>query len=110
MAAAIDPLARQRKLRLALYGLMVVGAVLVLSSCAPGSDPAQTPGEAGFWLGLWHGIIFPIAFFISLFSHKVGVYEVSNNGNWYDFGFFLGIVVIGGGGGVGARRAKRRRN
>jgi hypothetical protein len=112
MAAAIDKLARQRKLRLALYALMVVGAVLVLSSCVPGPNTAaETSGDtAGCWLGLWHGIIFPIAFFISLFSHKVGVYEVANNGNWYDFGFFLGIVVIGGGGGVGARRARRRRD
>ena len=29
----------------------------------------------------------------------VAVYAVPNNGGWYDFGYFLGIVVFG----VGAR-------
>src|SRR2546423_1991665 len=91
----------------ALAGL--VSALVLLSSCAAGPNPAQGHGDAGFFLGLWQGIIFPITFFTSLFTDKVSVYEVANNGNWYDFGFFVGIVVIGGGGGVGARRAKRRR-
>jgi hypothetical protein len=87
----------------------LIGAVLLVSSCAAGPNPAQGHGDAGFWSGLWQGIIFPIAFFISLFTDRVSVYEVANNGNWYDFGFFVGIVVIGGGGGVGARRARKRR-
>ena len=32
---------------------------------------------------------------------KVAVYAVPNNGGWYDFGYFLGIVVFG----VGARKS-----
>ena len=40
----------------------------------------------------------------SLFSDAIAVYAVPNNGGWYDFGFFLGIVVLGGGGARGARR------
>jgi hypothetical protein len=60
---------------------------------------------AGFWLGLWHGIIAPVTFVISLFSDKVHVYEVHNNGNWYTFGFLLGLaIVLGGGGGAAARK------
>ena len=31
---------------------------------------------------------------------QVAVYAVPNNGGWYDFGYFLGIVVFG----VGARK------
>jgi hypothetical protein len=92
--------------------VLLAGALLLgmLASCVPGPDPAAgaPASDAGFFLGLWHGIIFPVTFFISLFTDDVSVYEVANNGNWYDFGFFLGIVVVGGGGGVGARRAKRR--
>ena len=60
-------------------------------------------GAPGFWLGLWHGFIFPIAWIVSLFTDKVAVYAVPNSGGWYDFGFFLGIVVFG----VGARGGHR---
>ena len=38
---------------------------------------------------------------MSLFLDKVAVYAVPNNGGWYDFGYFLGIVVFG----VGARKS-----
>jgi hypothetical protein len=33
----------------------------------------------------------------------VGVYAVPNNGGWYDFGYFIGVVFLG----VGARHARR---
>jgi len=33
---------------------------------------------------------------------EVSVYAVPNNGGWYDFGYFLGIVVFG----VGARKSR----
>jgi hypothetical protein len=89
-----------------------VGAMLLLSSCAPGPNPATDTGQdpAGFLLGLWHGFIFMVTFVISLFSDTVTVYEVANNGNWYDFGYFLGLLLsLGGSGGGAGVRAKRRR-
>ena len=52
-------------------------------------------GVAGFWTGLWHGMICPIAFFISLFNREVSMYEVHNNGNWYNFGFLIGAGAWG---------------
>ena len=89
----------------------VVGATLFLSSCAAGPNPEAGTGQdpAGFWLGLWHGIIVLVTFVISLFSDNVSVYEVVNNGNWYDFGFVLGLLIAlgGSGGGAGARARKR---
>jgi hypothetical protein len=91
--------------------MAVLGATLFLSSCAADSNPVAGTGEdpAGFWLGLWHGIILPVTFVISLFTDGVSVYEVANNGNWYDFGFFLGVaMILGGGGGAGARGGRRR--
>jgi len=73
------------------------------SACAATQVPAVTePGAPGFLLGLWHGFIFPIAFIISLFTDSVAVYAVPNNGGWYDFGYFVGIVFIG----VGARKTR----
>lgn len=49
---------------------------------------------AGFLGGLWHGIIAPITFLISLFSENVRIYETSNNGRWYVFGFCLGAGIL----------------
>jgi hypothetical protein len=33
---------------------------------------------------------------------------VHNNGNWYNLGFLLGVVIIFGGGGGGACRRSQR--
>jgi len=102
------------KPRLALTALVPV-AVLVLASCAAGpNDVAQTSTEAaGFWLGLWHGLISPITFLISLFNQNVSIYEVHNSGNWYDFGFMLGVSTIFsgvlGGGAATTSRARSAR-
>lgn len=94
--------------RLVPAGVLVL-AVLVLSSCAAGPNvvPAGTD-PAGFWLGLWHGFITPVTFVISLFTDEVSVYEVRNNGGWYDFGYVFGLAMIFSGGG-GASAAKGRR-
>jgi hypothetical protein len=92
--------------------LIVMGMVVVMvvaTGCAAGANPVQGTGEvAGFWLGLWHGFISPIAFVVSLFNHQVGIYEVHNNGGWYNFGFVFGAsLFFGGGGGAGARATRR---
>jgi hypothetical protein len=70
----------------------VAGAVLLLGACAAGANASVDSDGAGFWLGLWHGIILPVTFVISLFNDNVSIYEVDNTGNWYDFGFFLGVL------------------
>jgi hypothetical protein len=63
---------------------------------------------AGFLLGLWHGFISLFTFIISIFSDKINVYEVYNNGGWYNFGFIIGISVFYGGGSKGTGRKRRR--
>jgi hypothetical protein len=41
----------------------------------------------------------------------VSIYEVHNNGNWYDFGFMLGVsTVFSGVLGGGAATSSRARN
>jgi hypothetical protein len=81
--------------RLLLVGLVVAFA---LAGCA-GPNPlvvmVRQHGVAGFWTGLWHGMICPIVFFISLFNREVNIYEVHNNGNWYNFGFIVGAGAWG---------------
>ena len=98
--------------RIALM-VTAVGMLVVLSSCAAGPNAlAGGDGDlAGFWLGLWHGLISPITFIVSLFNSQVNIYEVRNNGNWYDFGFMLGVSAVfsGGSGASGPYRSRRRR-
>jgi hypothetical protein len=88
--------------------LGVLAVLLLLSSCAAGPNPAVDAGPqpAGFWLGLWQGFITPVTFVISLFTDEVTIYEVRNNGGWYDFGYVIGLSAIfsGGGGAAGRRR------
>lgn len=98
-------------MRNVFVAVVLVAAALVLSGCLAGPNsmvgvPSEEGQVAGFWQGLWHGIIAPVAFIVSLFSDKVHVFEVHNNGNWYIFGFLLGLTAIWGGGG---RASSRRR-
>lgn len=91
--------------------LALVILALALTSCAAGPNvrqgvPDPSGDVAGFWLGLWHGIIAPVTFFVSVFKESVAIYEVHNNGNWYDFGFVLGAGILLGGGFAGARKRK----
>ena len=82
--------------------LAILFALLALTACAATqASDAVAPTAPGFWLGLWHGFIFPVAWLVSLFAPNVAIYAVPNNGGWYDFGYFLGIVVFG----VGARKS-----
>ena len=91
--------------------IAAVLALLILTGCAPGHNNLESVADrggdlAGFWLGLWHGIIAPVTFFISLFTDSVNIYEVHNNGNWYDFGFVIGAGILFSGGAAGARKKK----
>jgi hypothetical protein len=81
----------------------ILTLALALAACAATQGPAVVePGAPGFLLGVWHGFIFPVAWVVSLFDHQAAVYAVPNNGGWYDFGYFVGIVFIG----VGARKSR----
>jgi len=95
--------------------LVILGAalVLILAACAPGANELANSANpqgvvAGFWRGLWNGIIAPVTFVISLFNRNVQMYEVHNNGGWYNFGFILGMMIIFGGGGRGAAAGRKR--
>ena len=77
-------------------------ACLTTACAATQATGAVAATAPGFWLGLWHGFIFPVAWLVSLFAPNIAIYAVPNNGGWYDFGYFLGIVVFG----VGARKTQ----
>ena len=84
---------------------VVATMALTVAACVAKQAPtAINPVAPGFLEGVWHGFIFPIAWIVSLFTDDIAVYAVPNNGGWYDFGYFVGIVFLG----VGARSSKRR--
>ena len=94
------------------YKVIITCALIVLIltaiSCAPGNVKYEAK-PAGFWAGLWHGLICVVTFIIGLFTDKVTMYEVNNSGNWYNFGFILGVMIIfGGGSGSSCKRKKAK--
>ena len=96
-----------------LFAVFLISMMmLAISGCAAGPNelvniPDEEGKVAGFWQGLWHGFISPFTFLISLFSDTVHIYEIHNNGGWYNFGFLLGASIIFGGSGGGAARRRR---
>jgi hypothetical protein len=98
--------------RLFILSLVLV-FIIILASCAPGPNSSEkTPDGrgkiAGFWLGLWQGLISPVTFVISIFSKNVRLYEVHNNGFWYNFGFVIGAGLFLQGGILGSRKARKK--
>jgi hypothetical protein len=95
--------------RLAMLAVVLVAAMLASGCVAAANTAAGTgPGVAGFWQGLWHGFILLFTFIVSLFNHNVGIYEIHNNGGWYNFGYVLGVMIFWGGSGGGAAGSRRR--
>ena len=94
-----------------LLSVALLMLLVFLAGCAPGTNQLKdTPNDqlavAGFWRGLWQGFISPFVFVISLFKSDLNIYEVHNNGGWYNFGYLLGVACFFGGSGNRARRGK----
>jgi len=99
------------KSSIALF-VIVVRLVNILAGCAPGPSvfkgtASEHNAVAGFWLGLWQGFIAPFVFVVSLFKNNLNIYEVHNNGAWYNFGYLFGLACFFGGGGNRTARRKQ---
>ena len=89
--------------------ILVLLLLAMLAGCVPGPNNMKgAPGEkasvAGFGLGVWQGFVAPFVFVISLFKSDLNIYEVHNNGAWYNFGYLFGLACFFGGSGNRARR------
>jgi hypothetical protein len=101
--------AQMKKALVTVFTLLIA---MMMLGCTAGPnqlvDSPDTSGDvAGFWLGLWHGFIALFTFILSLFSDSIHMYEVHNNGNWYNLGFLFGVMMFFGGGGGGAGRRSK---
>ena len=86
-------------MRLLRY-VFIAAMLLLLAGCAGPNNQVNVPVDgqvAGFWNGLLHGLILPFSWIGSLFDPTISIYEVHNNGGWYNFGFILGLGSLGGG-------------
>jgi len=94
-----------------LIGIALTAAavyIIVFHVGMPTRDLSGAP--ANFWLGLWQGIIIYLSFIASWFDNNVVLYQVNNNGFWYNFGYLIGLwITIGVFAGGSRARTKARR-
>lgn len=90
-----------------IFAVSIILALILitLTGCVPGDGTNSSNNPAGFLWGIWHGWLAPVSLIIGLFNKSIRVYEASNTGWWYDFGFY--IAVISGFGGASLSRKKR---
>ena len=88
--------------------IIVIGIIILVSGCAPGSGNSTPENPAGFFTGIWHGWIAPITLIWGIFNDSIRIYEQYNTGWWYDLGFY--IAVIGGFGGIAFIRRKKSKD
>jgi hypothetical protein len=95
--------------------LMVIGGLLFIAAgiyiivnhvgmATRTDNPAES---ANFWLGLWQGLIICLSFIASWFDNNIVLYQVHNNGFWYNLGFIIGIAISVGSGGAGGSKTKK---
>jgi hypothetical protein len=90
-----------KKIGILQYTIMILLLSFLFTGCAnvsPHVETCITSDPYGFWGGLWHGMIIHFSWIGSLFSEDIAIYAYDNNGVWYDFGFILGLGVLGGSG------------
>jgi hypothetical protein len=87
--------------------ILMLMAMILLSSCVPGGGTNTPSNPAGFFTGIWHGWIAPISLIWGIFNPEIRLYEQFNTGWWYDFGFYM--AIIGGFGGLSLIRRKSKK-
>lgn len=68
---------------------------LVFIGCGSTNPLEGAGGNYGFFSGLWDGFTVLFAFIGKMFGADWNIYEVTNNGNWYNFGFLIGSGGFG---------------
>jgi hypothetical protein len=94
-----------------LVGVALVAAaiyIIVYHVGMPTRDLSGAP--ANFWWGLWQGLIIVLSFIASWFDNNIVLYQVNNNGFWYNLGYLLALSVSVGGIARGSRTKGKVKN
>jgi hypothetical protein len=92
-----------------LLGLVVLAAAIYIIIYHVGMPTRDLSGApANFWLGIWQGLIVFLSFIASWFDNNIVLYQVSNNGFWYNLGYIIGLIIIGAGSGASGRGSKTK--
>jgi hypothetical protein len=90
---------------MAKWGLLVsVGLVVLALFLGSGvftyysGDVYWDTDKAGILTGVIHGALAPLFLVAQIFSDYT-MYELNNNGWWYNFGFLIGLLIVWGGSG-----------
>ena len=86
--------------------IMLLLSLLILTGCMAGTGSNTPDNKAGFLMGIWHGWIAPFSLITSLFNENVSIYEINNNGFWYELGFYM--AIISGFGGLSIIRKQKK--
>jgi hypothetical protein len=77
---------------------VAVGIYIVIYHVGmPTRDIDLSGAPANFWLGLWQGLIVFLSFIASWFDNNIVLYQVHNNGFWYNLGYIIALSVSVGG-------------
>jgi hypothetical protein len=97
---------------LGILALIGIGIYIVVNHVGMATRTDFSTEPANFWLGLWQGFIICLSFIASWFDNNVVLYQVHNNGFWYNFGFIIGIMISIGGNRArtSSMRNRRRKN
>ena len=92
-----------------LLGLALVAVAIYIIVYHVGMPTRDLSGpQANFWLGLWQGLIVFLSFIASWFDNNIVLYQVHNNGFWYNLGYIIGLIIIGAGSGASRRSSKTK--
>lgn len=77
---------------------LAIFILLLVNSCTAKSQDIHNSLSgpiSGFWNGIWHGMISLITLIMSCFDKNIAMYDINNNGAWYNFGFLIGVGCSG---------------
>jgi len=83
------------KISIVVFILVIIWIIIGFTSGVyPNNGQYTLDDPANFWSGVWHGMWAGVNFIRSLFNSEVGIYEINNNGGWYNFGYILSVGAI----------------
>jgi len=93
-------------------GIVLIGAgvYIVVNHVGMATRMSSGAEPANLWLGIWQGFIICLSFIASWFDNNIVLYQVNNNGFWYNLGFIIGIAIPIGSGGAGGSKGRKSKN